>query len=162
MSVRLEFSIARLYLIAFTLVFVPYGQTTTATGSIQGTVSDPAGAVVPGARVTITGKSTGQVISATTGGSGTYNSGALIPGEYQVKVAAQGFRTAELNLDVKVGVTASGNVTLELGQSTQVVEVQASAVTVNTEQATVQGVLTAEQIDTLPINGRNFLDLAQT
>ena len=148
-------------LLAASMAVAAFGQTTISTGSIQGTVTDPAGAVIPGAKVTITGRSTGQVIVATTGGAGTYNSGALIPGQYQVKVTAQGFRTAELNLDVKVGVTASGNVSMELGQATQVVEVQASAVTVNTEQATVQGVLTADQIDTLPINGRNFLDLAQ-
>jgi hypothetical protein len=150
------------------LCFVPvvitclsYGQTTIATGSIQGTVTDPAGAVVPGAKVTITGKATGQVISVATSAAGTYASGALIPGDYRVRVEAQGFRTAELNLAVQVGVTASGNASLELGQSTQVVEVEATAVAVNTEQATVQGVLTAQQIDQLPINGRNFLDLAQ-
>jgi len=65
-----------------------YAQTTIATGSIQGTVIDPAGAVVPGAKVTVTGKSTGQIIHATTGNAGSYNSGALIPGQYQVKVAA--------------------------------------------------------------------------
>ena len=161
MFTKLGSRASQLCIVALTLVCVAYGQTTTATGSIQGTVSDPAGAVVPGAKVTITGKATGQVIESTTGSAGVYNSGALIPGEYQVKVVAQGFRTAELNLDVKVGVTATGNVALELGQSSQVVEVAASAVTINTEQATVQGVLTAEQIDTLPINGRNFLDLAQ-
>jgi hypothetical protein len=153
--------IARVCFTALVLAVTAYGQTTTATGSIQGTVTDPAGAIVPGATITITGKATGQVITATTSSSGTYNSGALIPGEYLVKIAAQGFRTAELDLDIKVGVTASGNVALEIGQATQVVEVSASAVTINTEQATVQGVLTADQIDTLPINGRNFLDLAQ-
>ena len=61
----------------------------------------------------------------------------------------------------KVNTTASGNVKLDVGQSAQVVEVQASELAVNTEQATVQGVLTAQQIENLPINGRNFLDLAQ-
>jgi hypothetical protein len=154
-------SSCKLCIVALTLVCLAYGQTTIATGSIQGTVTDPAGAVVQGAKVTITGKATGQVIKATAGAAGGYNSGALIPGEYQVKVVVQGFRTAELNLDVKVGGIASGNVALELGQSTDVVEVSAAAVTVNTQQATVQGVLTAQQIDQLPINGRNFLDLAQ-
>ena len=62
---------------------------------------------------------------------------------------------------MQVGVTSTGNIKLHVGQAAQVVEVQSSEVTVNTEQATVQGVLTTEQIENLPINGRNFLDLAQ-
>src|SRR5439155_10394077 len=57
--------------------------------------------------------------------------------------------------------TSSANVKLQVGESTQVVEVHGSEVQVNTEQATIQGVLTQQQIDTLPINGRNFIDLAQ-
>jgi hypothetical protein len=76
-------------------------------------------------------------------------------------VEAKGFKTSEVPVTVQVTVTSSGNVKLELGQESQVVEVQGNAVTVNTEQATVQGVLTSDQIDKLPIDGRNFLDLAQ-
>jgi hypothetical protein len=58
-------------------------------------------------------------------------------------------------------VTTPGNLALQVGQESQTVEVQGSTLSVNTEQATVQGVLTTEQIENLPINGRNFLDLAQ-
>ncbi len=79
----------------------------------------------------------------------------------RVRVEAKGFKTAQLPVDVKVDNTANGSVKLELGQESTVVEVQASEVQVNTEQATVQGVLTASQIENLPVNGRNFLDLAQ-
>src|SRR5246127_900142 len=136
-------------------------QTTISTGSIVGTVTDPSGAVVSGAKVTITNKATGQVITTTTTSTGTYASGALNPGNYQVRIEGQGFKTTEFPATVQVNTTASGNVKLELGQSAQVVEVQASELAVNTEQATVQGVLTSEQIENLPINGRNFLDLAQ-
>jgi len=136
-------------------------QTTISTGSIVGTVTDPSGAVVSGAKVTITNKATGQLITATTTSTGTYASGALTPGNYQVRVEGQGFKTAEFAVTVQVNTTASGNVKLEVGQSAQVVEVQAAELAVNTEQATVQGVLTSEQIENLPINGRNFLDLAQ-
>src|SRR5581483_5927235 len=57
--------------------------------------------------------------------------------------------------------TSSGNLQLKVGQQSEVVEVQASEVRVNTEQSSVQGVLTAQQIEALPVNGRNFLDLAQ-
>src|ERR1700722_13074728 len=138
-----------------------YAQTTVAQGSIQGTVTDPTGAAVPGARVTIQHKSTGQTSTTATSSSGTYNSGGLIPGEYLVRVEAKGFKTSEVPVTVQVTVTTSGNVKLEIGQESQVIEVQGSTVTVNTEQATVQGVLSGDQIDNLPVNGRNFLDLAQ-
>ncbi|HWI68250.1 MAG TPA: carboxypeptidase regulatory-like domain-containing protein, partial [Nitrospiraceae bacterium] len=136
-------------------------QTTISTGSIVGTVTDPSGAVVNGAKVTITNKATGQIVTTTTTSSGTYASGALTPGDYQVRVEGQGFKTTLFPATVQVNTTALGNIKLEVGQSAQVVEVQASELAVNTEQATVQGVLTSEQIENLPINGRNFLDLAQ-
>jgi Carboxypeptidase regulatory-like domain len=136
-------------------------QTTISTGSIVGTVADPAGAVVEGAKVLITNKGTSQVITTTTTSSGTFTSGALTPGQYAVRIEASGFSTAEMGVIVQVNTTASANVKLTLGQSSQVIEVQASELAVNTEQATVQGVLTSEQIENLPINGRNFLDLAQ-
>src|SRR5712671_2877542 len=136
-------------------------QSTVATGSIQGTVTDPNGAVVPNAAITIKNKATGQTSKLTSSSSGTYASGALIPGEYEVRIEAKGFQTQVLTVPVQVGNIASGNAKLTLGQSTEVIEVTGSAVAVNTEQATVQGVLTTEQIENLPINGRNFLDLAQ-
>ena len=136
-------------------------QTTVATGSIQGAVTDPSGAVVGGARITITNKATGQAIATTTTSSGTYASSALTPGDYVLRVEAQGFRTLEAAVPVQVGVTASGNFRLQLGDAGQVVEVQASQLQVNTEQASVQGVINTQQIENLPINGRNFLDLAQ-
>ena len=139
---------------------VAFSQTTVATGSIVGTVTDATGAVLAGAKVTIVG-STGQTIKLTTNGQGGYSTGSLIPGVYTVRIEAKGFKTAQLPLDVKVDNTASGSVKLEIGQESTVVDVQASDIQVNTEQATVQGVLTASQIETLPVNGRNFLDLAQ-
>jgi len=136
-------------------------QTTISTGSIQGTVTDPSGAVVSGAKITISNKSTGRVIEVSTTSAGAYASGALTPGDYTVQAEAPGFKTTELPLTVLVGVTAAGNVKLQVGQASQVVQVQATEIAVNTEQSTVQGVLNAQQIETLPINGRNFLDLAQ-
>ncbi|MGO9649774.1 MAG: carboxypeptidase regulatory-like domain-containing protein [Terriglobales bacterium] len=136
-------------------------QTTVGQGSIQGTITDPSGAVVGGAKITITHKDTAQVISQTSTNSGTYNSGGLIPGDYTLRVEAKGFRTAEQAFAVQVGVTSSGNIKLEVGEASQVVEVQASSIQVNTEQSTVQGVITGDQIDKLPVDGRNFLDLAQ-
>src|SRR3989442_1391234 len=136
-------------------------QTTISTGSIQGTVTDPSGAFVSGAKVTITNQATGQTIDLTTNSSGTYNSSSLTPGGYKVQVTAKGFSSVSLPVTVQVGNTANGNVKLQVGRESQIIEVQASDVLVNTEQATVQGVVTASQIERLPVNGRNFLDLAQ-
>lgn len=157
-SLRLAFVLA---LFASLAVSLSLAQTTVGTGSIVGQVVDPSGAVINGAKVVITNVATGRVINLTANTAGAYNSGALVPGNYKVLVSAKSFRSTELQLTVLVGNTANGNVKLEIGQENQIVEVQASAVQVNTEQATVQGVLNAEQIENLPVNGRNFLDLAQ-
>ncbi len=100
-------------------------------------------------------------VNTVTNQQGGYTFGGLIPGQYQVRVEAKGFQTSQTDVTVQVGQTTTANAQIQIGASSQVVEVQAAAVGVNTEQATVQGVLTSQQIDNLPINGRNFLDLAQ-
>jgi hypothetical protein len=138
-----------------------FAQTTISTGSIQGSVTDPTGAVVSDAKISISNKATGRIITTKSTSAGAYTSGALTPGDYTLRVEASGFKTSELGVTVQVGVTSPGNVKLQVGQATQVVEVQGEQVAVNTLQATVQGVLTTQQIENLPINGRNFLDLAQ-
>jgi Carboxypeptidase regulatory-like domain len=158
--------IARFGLLAAITVFAMlstmiFAQTTVGTGSIVGTVSDPSGALVNGAKITITNTGTGQVLSVATNSAGAFNSGAMTPGDYRVQVTAKGFSTVAEVITVQVGNTASFNPKLQVGQESQVIEVQSNAVEVNTEQASVQGVLTSDQIDNLPVNGRNFLDLAQ-
>ncbi len=138
-----------------------WSQTTISTGSIAGTVTDQTGAVLSGASVVISSSETGQTISLTTNSAGVYDSGALATGQYRVQVSTKGFSTVSLTVTVRVGNTANGNVKLPVGAEGQVVEVAASAVQVNTEQPSVQGVLTSQQIETLPLGSRNFLDLAQ-
>src|SRR5260370_35696902 len=93
--------------------------------------------------------------------TGTYNSGPLTPGEYIVRVQAPGFNTVELPATVQVGNITSASITVEVGSTTTVITVEGTAIAVNTEQSTIQGVVPQEQIQNLPINGRNFLDLAQ-
>jgi len=136
-------------------------QSTVATGNIQGTLTDPSGAVVEGANITITNKDTGQTLHFTTSSAGAYNSGSLVPGNYSVRAEASGFKTEEEGVIVKVGVVSGVNFKLQLGAANTVVEVAEQSVAVNTEQPSVQGVLNREQIENLPVNGRNFLDLAQ-
>jgi hypothetical protein len=138
-----------------------WAQTTVGTGSIVGTVTDQSGAVLNGATVTIKNTATGQVIDLTTNATGSFSSGALPPGSYNVQVSNKGFSTVSTMLTVQVGNTSTANVKLQIGKESLVIEVQASALQVNTEQASVQGVLTSAQVENLPVNGRNFLDLAQ-
>jgi hypothetical protein len=158
-AVRLGFAAVLVATLAL-LVPASFAQTTVSTGSIVGTVTDASGAVLPGAKVTIVGP-TGQTIAATTNGQGGYSTGSLVPGVYKVRVEGKGFKTAQVTINVKVDTTANGSVKLEVGQESTVVDVEASTVQVDTEQATVQGVLNSTQIENLPVNGRNFLDLAQ-
>lgn len=136
-------------------------QTTVGTGSIVGTVSDPSSAVISGAEIRITNIATGQVVRIATNSSGSFNSGALIPADYIALVSAKGFASVEILVTVLVGNTATVNVTLHIGDQKEAIEVHDLAQQVNTEQPTVQGVLGEQQIENLPINGRNFLDLAQ-
>jgi hypothetical protein len=160
---RLVFRICRLPLVTAFLLSCSLlsAQTTLSTGSIVGTVTDPSGAVVEGAKIAITNTGTNQTINLTSNSSGAFSSGPLDPGNYKAQVSAKGFSTVSQTVTVQVGNTASMNAKLALGAESTVVEVQGSSIQVNTEQATVQGVLTAAQIENLPVNGRNFLDLAQ-
>jgi hypothetical protein len=140
---------------------IALGQATTATGSIQGTITDPSGAAVAGAAIAIRSAMTGQEFHIISSSAGTYNSGALLPGTYLLTVEVTGFRPVSLPIVVQVGVVSAGNVKLQVGTERLALTVESAVVTVNTEQAVVQGVVTPEQIQELPTNGRNFLDLAQ-
>jgi Carboxypeptidase regulatory-like domain len=159
-TTALGFSVVALLIALFCSASL-LAQTTVGTGSIVGTVTDQSGAVVSGARVSITNTATGQTLELTSNPTGAFNSGSLSPGTYKVNVASKGFSTLSTTTSVQVGNTATVNARLQLGAESQTIEVQASDVTVNTEQAQVQGVLNSAQIENLPVNGRNFLDLAQ-
>lgn len=144
------------------LVSVPSAsaQVSTSTGSVTGTITDPQGAAVPNAKVTVSNPDAGINQMVTTTSMGFFNVGALAPGKYNIKVEATSFKTLTTTATVQVGQISTVNVKLELGSSNTVIEVTGAAVAVNAEQATVQDVLTATDIDQLPVNGRNFLDLA--
>ncbi len=130
-------------------------------GSIQGAITDSEGAAIPNATVTITNKQTGFAKTLKTDGSGLYTLGPLTPGNYQVSIDASGFQKLIADTVILTGTATNGSYKLTVGSATTEITVTAGAVQVNTEQAGVQNVITAQQIESLPINGRNFLDLAQ-
>ena len=138
-----------------------YSQATTTAGAIQGTISDPKGAIIPGASITITNRATGAKKEIESDSSGFYSVASLIPGQYQVSVTDPGFARQTTTLTVQIGTTTNGNMTLKVGEATEEVVVSSETLQVNTVQSTVEGVLTAQQIDNLPVSGRNFLDLSQ-
>ncbi|AXC11676.1 Oar protein [Acidisarcina polymorpha] len=138
-----------------------FAQASNAAGTIQGTVTDPSGAAVPSAKVTISEPSTGLQKVFTTSGSGYYSAGSLAPGQYKIQVDAPGFAGSDEVVTVQIGVVSNGDLKLGVGSSTTQIEVEADEVSVDTTQTQIAGVLSREQIANLPVNGRNFLDLAQ-
>jgi hypothetical protein len=139
-----------------------YGQAISVNGgSIQGTITDGTGAVVSGATVTVAGSDTGSTKTLTTDGAGYYSLGPLNPGQYAITVSASGFQKLTVKTVIRTGTATTGSFKLTIGESSQTIEVTAGALQVNTDQAGVSDVITKEQIDSLPVNGRNFLDLAQ-
>ena len=138
-----------------------WSQATNATGSIEGSVTDPQGGVIPNVKVMITRADTGQIINLTSSSAGTFSTGPIVPGNYAVRFEAPSFKTYQTTIVVQVGQITTANAKLEVGSSSTIVEVTGTAVSVNTEQSQLSGNLTSAQIENLPINGRNFLDLAQ-
>jgi hypothetical protein len=130
-------------------------------GSIQGSITDPSGAVIPGATVVITDTEIGYTHTLITDKAGFYSVGPLTPGTYTISISAPNFEGFKTTTIVRTGTASNGNEKLTLGQTSQTVEVTTGDLTVNTDQISVSGVITQQQIDTLPVNGRNILDYAQ-
>src|SRR5882724_6427773 len=130
------------------------------TGSLTGQVVDPSGAAIAGAKVSIADDERGFQSEVASGEDGTFSAPDLMPGRYKVSIQHPGFKTHTTTVVVRVNAATSIVAKLEIGEVSMTVEVESGAITVDTSRATVQGVITGEQIDRLPLNGRNFLDLA--
>jgi hypothetical protein len=130
-------------------------------GSIEGTITDPSGAAIPNASITITSPDTGYSRTLSSDKAGFYSVGPLNPGNYTVTVTAPSFEHQVLKTVIRTGTATTGSVKLVLGNQNETIEVDAGALQINTDQAGVSDVITKEQIQALPVNGRNFLDLAQ-
>ena len=144
-----------------TLAFLWFGVFVHAqsTGTILGTVSDASGAVVPSATVTITNKATGVARTLTSNAQGLYNAPSLEAGEYEVRAEIQGFRTVVNEATVLAGSATTVNVTMQVGESKEVVNVEASAVQMNYDNNTIAGVVERNSIQDIPLNGRSFFQL---
>jgi hypothetical protein len=160
---RVSNSIYRLTLLGLACIgsaLVIEAQQTTAT--LVGTVTDPSAAVILGASVTVTSNETGVEHAVKTDATGNYSVPFLLAGDYKVAVAATGFRPRSVaHLVLQLGQTARVDFQMEIGDVTQNVDIQANAAALQTENATVGTVIDGTKIVELPLNGRNFVQLAQ-
>jgi Carboxypeptidase regulatory-like domain/TonB dependent receptor len=139
---------------AITAAWAQYG------ASIQGTVTDRSGAVVPGAAVTVTNQETGVVFHTVASDSGFYRVSALVPGRYSVKVEAPSFKTKTVtNVFVAAEDSKGHDVTLDPGVVSESTTVTADAITLQTENGNVTGSITAQEVQRLPQVGRNPYEL---
>src|SRR5947209_10243859 len=151
--------LSRLLCLAFAGTIYLAAQTTTA--ELSGTVTDPTGAAVAKVKVTATNTGTGLVHDAVTDDSGGYLITQLPPGAYTLSAEATGFRkTVQSNLTLEVSQRAKVDLTLQLGQVSETVEVAAAAPLLESQSSALGNVVTERLIADLPLNGRNFVSLA--
>ena len=152
---------ARCLIVVFALIILAipiYGQ--AASGAIAGTVTDTSGAVVAGAAVTITNTATNASRQTVANGEGLYSAPALEPGNYQVRVEVPSFRTLVRNAAVAPGATTTVDAFVSPGEPREVVTVEAATAQINYETNNIQGQIERSELQSLPLNGRSFLQLA--
>jgi outer membrane receptor protein involved in Fe transport len=129
-------------------------------GAIVGTISDPSGAVVPGATVTATNLATGEKRSVAAGGQGNYEILSLPVGNYKIDVDKGGFRNYSRSpIDVAVGQQVRVDVAMQVGQASEQVTVTGAPPIMQTDSASLSQVVEGQTVQTLPLNGRNVLNL---
>src|SRR5436305_6300660 len=132
------------------------------TGSITGTVTDASGAVVNGAKVTLTNEGTGAALSLTTRSDGSYTFRPVRIGSYKIDASAQGFKTvSQTHIVVNVSANVLVNLKLPTGSVSETVEVTAAPPVLQTQDASVGQVMDTRNVNNLPLNGRNWTFLAQ-
>ena len=130
-------------------------------GSVIGTITDASSAVIPSASVVLTGKENGGAKTVTSDEGGRYSLVNVLPGRYDIKVSAKGFRTfEETDIEVVPDTVARIDVKLEVGQISDTVTVTATAAALQTDKADTHSVIESEQISSLPLsNYRNYQEL---
>jgi len=128
--------------------------------TLNGTVTDESGAIVPQAKISISAPATGFQRATVANQGGGYNIPGLPIGTFNVTVSHPGFQTVELRgLTLAVGEVRTFDPRLKIGTLTTTVEVQGTAAEVNRTSAEIGGVVAAQQVRSLPLNGRNWADL---
>ena len=147
-------------LLALTAVPTPiYAQVAGAT--LAGTVTDPSGAVVPNAKVSITNTATGVARDITTDEAGFYSAPNLLPGIYDITAVAPGFSTyVQKGFTLTVGASLALNISVQVGQVSQQVDVSASAPAVQLSSSTISAEVNSTTVRELPLNGRDWTQLA--
>jgi hypothetical protein len=144
-------------LLALILCTATISSAQTFRGGIQGTVTDPNGAVVPGADVTITSPDTGLTRTTQTDSEGSYTVSELPIGTYQVTVKKAGFHDVTVkNVKVEVSTTTRADVPLPISGGVDIVDIPAGEPVVNTSENNLGGSIQAKQLQELPISGRDF------
>ena len=139
------------------LALPAFGQ---AFGEITGVVTDPTGAIVANASITVTNPATNLVRKVASNSSGNYSFPALMPGMYNVRAEVQGFQAeVRTKIELQVQQTARIDFQLRVGAVTETIEVTGGAPLLNTENASIGTVIDNKRIVDLPLNGRNFLQL---
>ncbi|MGA2369403.1 MAG: carboxypeptidase regulatory-like domain-containing protein [Candidatus Korobacteraceae bacterium] len=132
------------------------------SGDLAGTVTDPSGAVVPGAIVTLKNNANGEKHTTTSNSRGAYRFSLLSPGSYVVSATAQGFSKAETTAQVNVGLATVVDVKLAVGSSSQTVEVTSAAPLVQTDNAELSTNFNQTMVDNMPNGGNDLTYIAQT
>jgi hypothetical protein len=143
------------------LLAVGLSQAQVPVGSIGGIVTDPKDAVVVSAHVTVVNAAQGFSRNTTTNGSGVYALPDLPAGTYDLRIEQQGFAVSEFKgLPLEAGNSLTVDAKLEIAQAGTTLEVNATAAAVDLTQSMIQGQITSKTIESIPLNGRNFLELA--
>src|SRR5215469_40886 len=146
-------------LLAF-LLLAGYSFAQTDSGRVRGTVTDPQELVVNGASVVLTNTEIARSQTETTGVSGDFDFGVVPRGHYKIVVQQKGFRSATAEFVLEVSQVKEVNFRLELGQSSETVDVSASVPLIDVESSSTGEVIQGRQVTELPLNGRNFSQLA--
>jgi carboxypeptidase family protein/TonB-dependent receptor-like protein len=137
-----------------------WAQQTSAT--LVGTLTDANGAVVTNAQIKVANMATGSARAAVSDGNGNYSFTFLPAGEYELTISAPGYKTRRIvRLTLQVSQTLRQDFTMEIGEVNEMVNITATGVQLQTENSTVGTVIDSEKIVELPLNGRNFVQLAQ-
>lgn len=155
---KLRFCLISLFILMFALSAMAQIQ----NGEFAGTVTDPSGAAVANAKITISNAATGLSVTATSNATGAFQVAELPPGTYKITIEAAGFKTfSDVGVTLNAGSTARVEAKMTLGQAREVVEVTGESSQINTEEAKLAITVSSTQIENLPLNGRNVYDLMQ-